>query len=190
MHTLLACHWPSTVPVLCFTQNSLFSCSKAVNLHYIIALQFHLSEQNLRSQVILLNEIPLLSRKKDLEKEIQDDITATLGDIQTELIYYYYKVAEKYAKPDAIEHLASFVHLLPKRVMKKQYTKLTNINNNALLERLIYKMSMLPEDLKDYAIFKLAQKLDGNNFREDIINLARFADPRVKEAINKKYGLV
>ena len=56
MHTLLACHWPSTVPVLCFTQNSLFSCSKAVNLHYIIALQFHLSEQNLRSQVILLNE--------------------------------------------------------------------------------------------------------------------------------------
>ena len=46
----------STVPVLCFTQNSLFSCSEAVNLHYIIALWFHLSEQNLRSQVILLNE--------------------------------------------------------------------------------------------------------------------------------------
>lgn len=42
--------------MLCFTQNSLFPCSKAVNLHYIIALGFHLSEQDLRSQVILLNE--------------------------------------------------------------------------------------------------------------------------------------
>lgn len=44
------------MPVLCFAQNSPFSCSEAVNLHYIIALRFHLSEQNLRSQVILLNE--------------------------------------------------------------------------------------------------------------------------------------
>lgn len=42
--------------MLCFTQNSLFSCNEAVNLYYIIALRFHLSEQNLRSQVILLNE--------------------------------------------------------------------------------------------------------------------------------------
>ena len=42
--------------MLCFTKNSPFPCSKAVNLHYIIALGFHFSEQDLRSQVILLNE--------------------------------------------------------------------------------------------------------------------------------------
>mgnify|MGYP003306634486 CR=1 FL=1 len=141
------------------------------------------------TQIIAMNEIPLLAKKKDENFVIQDDIHAILQEIQPEVIYDYYKIAEKYARPDTVEHLASYVDLLPKRVLKKQYTKLTNINNEALFERLLYKFCFLPEDFRGYALIKIAQKVEGDMFKDDIIKLANFAGPEAKAFIEQKYNI-
>lgn len=112
------------------------------------------------TQIILLNEIPLLAKRKDYSVEIKDDINASLKEIIPETIYKYYKIAEKYAIPTTIEHLASFVHLLPEDKIKEQYMTLTHIKNPLLQERLIWKLNYLPKDMMNFAAIKLANAVE------------------------------
>lgn len=53
MKTLLVCHWPFTLPMPCFTQNSLFSCSEAVNSQF--ALSYCLGVSFVRAKFKVLN---------------------------------------------------------------------------------------------------------------------------------------
>ena len=65
-------------------------------------------------------------------------------------------IAEKYAMPNTVEHLASFVYLLPENRLKQQYRKITNIQNSALQERLLWKFGQLSLDIQKYAALRLS----------------------------------
>lgn len=124
------------------------------------------------TQIILFNEIPLLAKRKAGSTEMHDDINAQLKEIIPERINTLYLIAEKYAMPSTIEHLASFVHLLPENKIKQHYEKLTQINNPALQERLLWKFNYLPNDMREYAIKRLASIADEPTIVEKIIDVA------------------
>ncbi len=139
------------------------------------------------TQVILLNEIPLLAKHKAGSMEMQDDINAVLGEIIPERIYDYYMIAEKYATPETIEHLASFVHLLPANKVKQQYRKLTNIRNEALQERLLWKFNFLTQEMKEYAALRLAETITDPDLQENLLDKFRFkeTDPLYQEILSR-----
>lgn len=114
---------------------------------------------DVETQRILFNEIPLLAKRKDESTGVHDDINVSLREIVPERIYTYYRIAEKYALPETVEHLASFIHLLPEEKIKEQYIKLTHIKNTALQERLIWKHAFLPNDMQDFALIRLADSI-------------------------------
>ncbi len=123
------------------------------------------------TQIILFNEIPLLAKRKSASMEMKDDITATLQEIIPSRIYKYYKISEQYALPDTIEHLASFVHLLPHDIIPAQHLKLANIDNFALQDRLLYKFPMLPQEYQGILLLNLAQKIKHPLLQEKLHNL-------------------
>lgn len=147
-------------------------------------------KKDITMQTILFNEIPLLAKRKDLNAEMKDDITATLGEIIPERIYKFYMIAEKYAMPETVEHLASFVHLLPKNKMKQQYIKISNIENPALQERLLWKMNYLDREMQEYAIVKLSNKIKDKDLAESLIGHAQTFGPvmvdKVKETLKER----
>ena len=134
----------------------------------------------------MFNEIPLLSKRKDDNIEIKDDINAALCEIIPERIYKYYKIAEKYAMPETIEHLASFIHLLPKDKIKEQYDKLVSIDNYALHDRLIWKMTLLPREFVPYAALKLADNVKDSYLQERLLSSISGADDEFIEIVKKK----
>ena len=77
-----------------------------------------------------------------------------------------------YAMPETIEHLASFVHLLPQDKIFEQYVKLTDIDNYALQDRLIWKLSFLPNELRHYALIRLADKVKAPKLQERLLAAA------------------
>lgn len=121
------------------------------------------------TQVILQNEIPLLAKHKAGSIEMQDDINAVLGEIIPERIYDYYMIAEKYAVPETVEHLASFVHLLPANKVKQQYRKLTNIRNEALQERLLWKFNYLTPEMRAYAGIRLSETITNPDLQASLL---------------------
>lgn len=122
------------------------------------------------TQIILFNEIPLLSKIKDSNIPIKDDINASLKNIIPEKIYDYYLISEKYAKPETIEHLASFLHLLPAGKINEQYKKLSSIKNYALQERLLYKFSLLPTAHREFAMTQLKKNITNPELIEKLKN--------------------
>ena len=137
------------------------------------------------TQVILCNEIPLLAKRKAGTDEIYDDITATLKEIIPERVYEYYMIAEKYASSGAVEHLASFVHLLPENKVKQQYRKISNIQNTALQERLLWKFGYLSQEMKEYALLLLSQKIEDVNLQEKLLNYASQFSKETYETVEK-----
>ena len=139
------------------------------------------------TQVILLNEIPLLAKHKAGSMEMQDDINAVLGEIIPERIYDYYMIAEKYATPETVEHLASFVHLLPANKVKQQYRKLTNIRNEALQERLLWKFNFLTPEMREYAALRLAETISDPGLQENLLDKFRYkeTDPLYQELLSR-----
>lgn len=125
------------------------------------------------TQIILFNEIPLLAKRKAGSIEIQDDINAQLKEIIPDRIYTFYMIAEKYAMPSTVEHLASFVHLLPANKLKQQYRKITNIKIPELQERLIWKFDYLPRDMHQYAVKRLAEVVEKPEIKEKVLTIAK-----------------
>lgn len=103
------------------------------------------------TQVVLFNEIPLLGKRFVKGKEIYDDVHVSLMEIIPEKILEFYEIAEKYAVPESIEHLASSVYMLPITKLEHYYTKLASIDNPALKERLGWKIGFLPDDFQPVA---------------------------------------
>ena len=124
------------------------------------------------TQIILFNEIPLLAKRKAGSEEMQDDINAQLKEIIPDRIYTFYMIAEKYAMPSTVEHLASFVHLLPANKLKQQYRKITNIKIPELQERLLWKFSYLPQDMQPYAVKRLAEVVEEPGIKEKVLEIA------------------
>lgn len=103
------------------------------------------------TQVILLNEIPLLSKKvAHTEAKITDDINVSLRDIDPEKIAGYYKLAEKCTMPIVWEHLASFLHMLPSTEAQHFYSVLTNKTlPKEVLERINDRMIYKARNIDD-----------------------------------------
>lgn len=136
------------------------------------------------TQVILFNEIPLLAMKRS-EENAKDALSAPRSEILPSRIEVYYELAEKYALPDSIEHLASLVHLLPKNRMHSNYKKLVEIDNYALHERLIYKLSNLPKENEFFAITNLAKNLTAPDLKEELRSKAVSLDEVQLAMLNK-----
>ena len=110
------------------------------------------------TEIILFNEIPLIA-KEHKNAVIYDDLQYAGSDIHPERILELYNIAEKYAGKDSIEHLASFLHLLPHEHFRSYYKRLAEIDNYALHDRLIYKLSFVNKEDLSFAIKNIASNL-------------------------------
>jgi len=103
---------------------------------------------NSDTQTILLNEIPLLSKRKHTGIKVADDINVSPADVVAERVEKYYELAMKSVNNDAVEHLASFIKLLPESSKYKYYKLLHNIDVPAMHERLDWNKESVPMHVK------------------------------------------
>ena len=120
------------------------------------------------TQIILFNEIPLLCMKHR-DENIKDDLQTVRSEILPARIAKYYDISEKYALPESIEHLASFVHLLPKDKFRSYYSRLAEIDNEALQDRMIYKLPNVTNENDFFARRKIAEKLQNSYLKEKFL---------------------
>ncbi len=100
---------------------------------------------NTTTQVILMNEIPLLARNPR-NGDTYDDLDVPKEEIDAKKLEIYYKIADKYANNLSREHLASYVHLLPENQIMKEFNKLLALNDDRVYERLLHKMRIVKEE--------------------------------------------
>lgn len=97
------------------------------------------------TQTVLMNEIPLLSRER-LDKAKIDDLDVPKGEINSNRLEEYYKIAEKHVLPEVEEHLASYMHLLPKDKIMPEADKLIAKNDYNVDDRLLHKIKFVKDD--------------------------------------------
>lgn len=136
------------------------------------------------TQVILFNEIPLLAMKHR-DDNLKDDLQTTRSEILCSRVKEYYDISEKYAKPDTIEHLASFLHLLPKEKFKTYYRHLARIPNDDLHDRMIYKFSNVERKNHFFVLKQLAKNVTNEELKEKIRAHSSFLTPDEQEKIKK-----
>lgn len=103
---------------------------------------------NSETQTILLNEIPLLGKRKHLGVKVADDINVSPADVIPERVEKLYETSMKSVNNDAIEHLASFIKLLPESSKYKYYKLLHNVDVPAMHERLAWNSESVPMHVK------------------------------------------
>ncbi len=139
------------------------------------------------TQIILFNEIPLLAMKHR-DEEIKDDLQSVRSEIMPGRIKSYYDISEKYAKPDAIEHLASFVHLLPRDDFRSYYKRLSSMDNYALQDRLIYKLPLVKHSDSYFCSMKIAENLKDETLKKRLLKSASLLTDeqlaKVKKTLN------
>lgn len=122
------------------------------------------------TQIILFNEIPLLSMQHR-DKEVKDDLQTLKSDIIDSRIEQYYKISEKYTYPEASEHLASFVHLLPDKHFRSNYQTLAQMHNSTMHDRLIYKIPNIPKEHYNFAMEQLTRNVQDEKLLKKLINI-------------------
>ena len=119
-----------------------------------------MKRKDVNTQTVLLNEIPLLARKRVSDRI--DDLDVPRGDIRPTVIEDYYRIAEKYVLPEVEEHLASYVHLLPKNQILKEAERLIAKNQYEINDRLLHKIKFVKEEefstSDKMAILKMLEK--------------------------------
>ncbi len=140
------------------------------------------------TQIILFNEIPLLAMKHR-DKEIKDDLQTVRSEILPSRILEYYNIAEKYALPESIEHLGSFVHLLPREKFREYYKNLVETDNDALYDRLIYKFPLLPKRDYNFGVFEVAKKIKNEELKKNLLRSCNITDKRKMNELEKILGL-
>lgn len=136
------------------------------------------------TQVILFNEIPLLAMKHR-DKGIKDDLQTVRSEILCSRVKVYYDIAEKYAKPDTIEHLASFLHLLPKENFRTYYRHLARIKNDDLHDRMIYKFSTVDKKDHFFVLKQLARNVQSDRLKEKIREHFNYVDEDQRAKLEK-----
>jgi len=94
------------------------------------------------TQTVLLNEIPLLARKKIKI----DDLDVPKGEINPERLAKFYKLAQKYVLPEIEQHLASYIHLLPNKMIIPEAEKLISKQNYEINDRLLHKIKFVKDE--------------------------------------------
>lgn len=129
-----------------------------------------------KTQTVLMNEIPLLSRER-LNKEKIDDLDVPKGEINAERLEEFYRIAEKYVLTEVEEHLASYMHLLPKDKMMAEADKLIAKDDYNVYDRLLHKIKFVKDE--EYAFgdkMEVLNKLDKavkNDFLKSKITAVR-----------------
>jgi hypothetical protein len=121
------------------------------------------------TQIILFNEIPLLAMKHR-DGNIKDDLQTKRSEIMPYRIKTYYDISEKYALPESIEHLASFVHLLPEENFRAYYKRLATTQNFDLQDRLVYKLSNVSNENRKYVCNLLLDNVTDERLRAKILS--------------------
>lgn len=140
------------------------------------------------TQIILFNEIPLLAMKHR-DNNIKDDLQTTRSEILCSRVKAYYDISEKYAKPDTIEHLASFLHLLPKDNFKTYYRRLARIQNDDLHDRMIYKFSNVDRENQFFVLKQLARNVKNERLREKVRNHFGYVNEEQQAKLEKIMSL-
>jgi len=136
------------------------------------------------TQIILFNEIPLLAMKHR-DGNIKDDLQTVRSEILCSRVKAYYDIAEKYAKPDTIEHLASFLHLLPKENFRPYYRRLARIQNDDLHDRMIYKFSNVNREDYFFVLKQLARNVKNERLKEKVREHFSYVDEEQRAQLKK-----
>ncbi len=97
------------------------------------------------TQTVLLNEIPLLAKKPSIGKRY-DDVNVPRGVVEPDIVAKYYDIAKDIVLPEAEEHLASYVHLLPKERIIPEAERLISRNSKQINDRLLHKIIYVGTD--------------------------------------------
>ena len=103
---------------------------------------------NSETQKILLNEIPLLSRRKHTSIKVADDINVSPVDIIPERVEKYYEIALQSENNDVMDHLASYMKFLPEGSKLKYYKILRNVDMPEMHARLAWNDPGVPTYIK------------------------------------------
>ena len=125
------------------------------------------------TQTILMNEIPLLARKT--LPEAYDDMNVPKDQIIPDHLKEFYDMAKRYALPEVKEHLASYVHLLPKENITKEFQDLIKLDDYNVYDRLLHKIRIVPKEE-----FPVDLKLDMLNSLEKVVK-----DPYLQKHTNE-----
>lgn len=135
-----------------------------------------MKRQHPDTQTVLLNEIPLLARER-LDKLKIDDLDVPKGEIDAARLEKFYRIAEKYVLPETENHLASYVHLLPKDKIIPAAKKLIDKNNYTINDRLLHKIKFVKEEEYSFAdkmeVLSLIEKVEQNPFLKDKLKYVR-----------------
>ena len=135
-----------------------------------------MKRKNPTTQTVLLNEIPLLSRTRQAQKNI-DDLDVPKGEIRSDKIEEYYKIAEKHVLPEVEEHLASYLHLLPKDKIMPEADKLIAKGNYHINDRLLHKIKFVKDEEYSFGdkmeVLGKLDKVEKNDFLKSKISTVR-----------------
>ena len=101
--------------------------------------------ENPVTQTVVLNEIPLLS-KFTVPGMKYDDIDTARSEIDPDMIKMYFDMAAKTVLPSVEEHLASYIHLLPKDSIIPYAKNLIYKHNPHINDRLLHKAKFVSND--------------------------------------------
>ena len=122
------------------------------------------------TQIVLLNEIPLLSRQR-ADHANYDDLDIPKDEISVPNITKFYYLAKGLALPEAEEHLASYIHLLPKELMFTEAEELISKNKYRINDRILHKIKYVKDEDYKFSdkmeVIKLLEKADLPDFLKD-----------------------
>lgn len=141
---------------------------------------------SVQTQVVLLNEIPLLARAK---KKI-DDLDVPKGEINTEKLYDFYRLAKKYVSPEAEQHLASYLHLLPDEYIIPEAKELIAKDKYKIDDRIMHKIKFVKDDEFPYStkmdIIRLLKDAKMPEHGEESDMLELFTEEELSSYLSKK----
>lgn len=105
-----------------------------------------MKRNNPQTQTVLMNEIPLLS----INGTKYDDVGVPRQAVNPEIIAKFYDISKRTVLPEVIEHLASYVHLLPKERILPEAKILIEKDNYKINDRLLHKIKYLASDEYSY----------------------------------------
>lgn len=102
-----------------------------------------MKRNNPTTQTVVMNEIPLLSKNETLRF---DDVNVPRGVVNPQKIEKYYDIAKRTALPEVSEHLASYVHLLPRERIVPEAKDLISRKDYHMNDRLLHKIKYVSTD--------------------------------------------
>lgn len=129
-----------------------------------------------KTQTVLMNEIPLLSRER-LKKDSIDDLDVPKGEINSERLEKFYRIAEKYVLTEVEEHLASYMHLLPAKNIMSEADKLIAKDDYNVFDRLLHKIKFVKDEEYSFSdkmeVLSKLDKVVTDDFLKNKIKMVR-----------------